>query len=50
MIGEVIKGMFVALRPALESDAEFILKIRTDENLARFLNKTSSDIVAQKNG
>ena len=48
MIGEKISGIFVGLRPAVESDAEFIVKIRTDEAMARFLNKTSGDIAAQK--
>lgn len=44
----VLKGMFVGLRSVTENDAEFILKIRTDEKLAKFLNKTSPDIEMQK--
>lgn len=37
-----------ALRLATEDDAEFILSLRTDSQLNRFLSKTDSDVKAQR--
>lgn len=42
-------GLFVRIRSVQEDDAEFIIKLRTDEKNARFISKTSTDINAQIN-
>lgn len=45
---QIIKGKFINLRPVEISDAEFILRLRLDENLSKFVNKVSSDVELQK--
>lgn len=43
----VLKGKFVNLRSVLTGDAEFILKLRLDENLNKYLNKVDNDLEKQ---
>jgi hypothetical protein len=49
MINTVILGKKYGLNYRLieEEDAEFIVKLRTNEKLSRFLNQTSNDIFKQ---
>jgi RimJ/RimL family protein N-acetyltransferase len=42
-----LAGAAFALRPVTEADATFILQLRTDPALSRFLNDTSADPAAQ---
>lgn len=46
---KLIEGIFVSLRSVEESDAEIILKWRTDENISKYLHKVDNDIEKQKN-
>ncbi|MFU0867956.1 GNAT family N-acetyltransferase [Kluyvera ascorbata] len=46
---ECITGKNIRLRNAKPSDADFIVKIRTDEKKSRFISATSSDTSKQKN-
>lgn len=41
---EVYKGKCVSLKPVEINDAEFIVALRTQENNAEFINKTSSSL------
>lgn len=43
----VLKGKFVNLRSVLTSDSEFILKLRLDENLNKYINKVDNDLEKQ---
>lgn len=43
-----IKGKTMFLRPAEVSDAEFIVKIRNDERLAKYLHPVSASVKAQE--
>jgi RimJ/RimL family protein N-acetyltransferase len=43
-----LAGAAFALRPVVEDDAEFIVKLRTDPILSRFMNDTSADPAAQR--
>ncbi|GEM_PF-829093 len=43
-----VEGKFVNLRSVLESDTEFILKLRLDDTLNKYLNKVENDIEKQK--
>lgn len=47
MIGPIIKGKFICLRPVVEDDADFILTLRTHPVYSRYLNKTPLDIASQ---
>lgn len=42
-----LEGIFTYLKSVEVEDAEFILKLRTDANISRFLNKTENDIKKQ---
>jgi len=44
---EKLKGRFVTLREVTESDAEFILSLRCDENKSKFLHKTEYNLENQ---
>lgn len=46
---ESITGKNVRLRNVAPSDAEFIVKIRTNEKKGRFISATSSDVSKQRN-
>lgn len=43
-----IVGKHILLRTALEKDAEFILKLRLDPELNKFLHKTDSSVIKQR--
>ena len=43
-----LKSKTILLRLANESDAEFILSLRTDETYNKYLSKTEDDILKQK--
>lgn len=45
---EIIEGKLTDLRLVEITDAEFILSLRLDENLNRFVNKVSPDIIKQR--
>ena len=47
MIGPILKGKFIWLRPVVEDDADFILALRTHPVYSRYLNKTPVSIVSQ---
>ena len=42
-----LKSKTILLRLANESDAEFILSLRTDETYNKYLSKTEDDILKQ---
>lgn len=44
----IIEKYGITLRLVEQQDAEFIVRLRTDEKLARFLSATSNDVEAQK--
>jgi RimJ/RimL family protein N-acetyltransferase len=44
----IVKGKTLTFRDILTGDAHFILSLRTDEKLSRFINTTSSDIAKQR--
>ena len=44
---EKLEGQFIKLRSFLESDAEFILKLRLDCALNKYLNKVDNDLEKQ---
>lgn len=50
MTGEnfIIKKYGLTVKLVTEDDAEFIVRLRTDDKLCLFLNKTNSSIAAQK--
>jgi RimJ/RimL family protein N-acetyltransferase len=48
MIVAPLQSKNVRLRTATEEDAAFMLDLRTDETLARFLNQTDPDVGKQK--
>lgn len=43
-----IKKYNIILKPVEEEDAEFIIKLRTDDKKSRFISKTNDDIELQK--
>lgn len=43
-----LKGRFVTLRPVDEGDAEYILSLRTDTTLNRFLKSVDNDVEKQR--
>jgi RimJ/RimL family protein N-acetyltransferase len=47
-VGDVIDGKITTLSPVVEGDAEFILSLRTDPTLSKYLNPTSSDLTLQR--
>lgn len=47
-IEEVIQGTFINLRCVNENDAEFILKLRLDEEKNKFVNKVEDDIKKER--
>jgi RimJ/RimL family protein N-acetyltransferase len=47
-VGDVIEGKMTTLLPVVESDAEFILSLRTDPKLSKYLHSTSSDLMLQR--
>jgi RimJ/RimL family protein N-acetyltransferase len=44
----LVRGETLEFRDACESDAEFILSLRTDDKKSRFLSATKNDLEAQK--
>ncbi|MBM4156153.1 MAG: GNAT family N-acetyltransferase [Lentisphaerae bacterium] len=48
MIVEPLQSRNVRLRTATDDDAAFMLELRTDESLSRFLNRTDADLGKQK--
>lgn len=45
---EKLEGNFINLRSVLETDAEFILKLRLNNTLNKYLNKVDNDLEKQK--
>ena len=45
----VVEGSAFRLRPVEVSDAEFMVRLRKDETLSRFLNETSGVVMDQQN-
>jgi RimJ/RimL family protein N-acetyltransferase len=45
---EKLEGHFINLRSVLETDAEFILKLRLNKTLNKYLNKVDNDLEKQK--
>lgn len=45
---KIIKGKFINLRSVQEDDAEFILSLRLDPKLNKYLNKVESNVAKQK--
>jgi RimJ/RimL family protein N-acetyltransferase len=45
---EAINGNLIDIRSVNENDAEFILKLRTNEKLSKYINKTENNIEKQK--
>lgn len=43
-----LKGSFIRLRLVCESDAEFIIKVRTNGENSKFINATSEDLSLQR--
>ncbi len=48
ILQDPLNGKHISIRTAREGDAEFILKLRLNPELNRFLNKTDSSIKKQK--
>lgn len=45
---KVLEGKYVNLRPVVEEDSEFILRLRNDENVSKYLPKLNVSVEQQK--
>lgn len=45
---ETIEGKYTKLRSVVESDAEIIIKLRTDDTKNKFIHATKNDVALQK--
>ena len=47
-VREIFEGKYILLRSVKEEDAEFILKLRTDDKMNNFVHKVDNDVKKEK--